>query len=303
MPGTSAGFLQSVAPVNSAVATGIIPSRQLWEPQTGTTGGAMINGGATALNILADVGTIAGSAELAPPIAAGAGIKLGTDITSALGQVNQALGNTNSSVISTAAATQADVGLATAAASVAATQATSANTAATEAASGVNMLLPSPGQTFSEALGDLLVNVGYQSIGTWGRYLYNPNVWVHLQGGSQAAPGVSVSINDWSAASPSDNLGDESDVDMLNRLYTNGGTVTWSVLPFLYGGLPFVSVDNGTTFELYVYQPVSEVGVGSSSIVRQFYHLWDYVPGSGPPHRNGIDDFIAILSTLPFQWQ
>lgn len=61
-----------------------------------------------------------------------------------------------------------------------------------------------------------------------------------------------------------------------------------------------VGVDGAPTFSgaTVFYLPVHS----SASSVAQFKALWDYEPSSGPPTRNGIEDFMKMIALVPLQY-
>lgn len=113
-----------------------------------------------------------------------------------------------------------------------------------------------------------------------------------------AIPANSVSgdtpyVNGFVNADPSNLLPGESDYDMLNRLYP-GEFWEEHLNGSAFPGLVKLNADDSVV--TYIYSPLE------GDIVQKFYHLWDYTPSSGPPTRNGITDFIKILSLLPLQY-
>jgi len=59
-------------------------------------------------------------------------------------------------------------------------------------------------------------------------------------------------------------------------------------------GMSWVSATDGIPRSYYWSPPAASL--------YDFYHLWDYTPTSGPPTRNGIDDFMQFLALVPVQW-
>lgn len=59
-------------------------------------------------------------------------------------------------------------------------------------------------------------------------------------------------------------------------------------------GMSFVSAIDSVSRD-YFWSPIPPS-------LDDIFHLWDYTPSSGPPQRNGITDFISVLTLLPVQF-
>jgi len=89
----------------------------------------------------------------------------------------------------------------------------------------------------------------------------------------------------------------ESDIDMLNRIYP---------------GLPWVENMFGTQFcgmvydvnednvpRIYFYSPPPP---SIDELLKRFYHLWDFEPVLGGGTQNGIDQFKTMLALIPVHY-
>lgn len=96
-------------------------------------------------------------------------------------------------------------------------------------------------------------------------------------------------------AYPGAKLAGETDLQMLERVYP---AITW-VANYLSSRYPGASVDTGGGYHVDVFYAPPAVG---TDIVAAFKDLWTYTPSSGPPTRNGIEDYMNILTLLPLQF-